>query len=71
MLYALVLAGLYWALVVPRRFVREVGRMRRGCCVACGYDLGFDFAPGCPECGWRRERVMPDYQASIGNKLVG
>src|SRR4029079_16636389 len=23
--YAVVLAGLYWALVVPRRFVREVG----------------------------------------------
>src|SRR5207237_8591311 len=53
--YAIILAGLYWALVVPRRFVRELGRMRRGCCVACGYDLGFDFAPGCPECGWRRE----------------
>lgn len=52
--YGVVLLGLYWALTVPRRFVREVGRMRRGCCVACGYDLGFDFAPGCPECGWRR-----------------
>jgi hypothetical protein len=52
--YAVVLMGLYWALVVPRRFVREVGRLRRGCCVACGYDLGFDFVPGCPECGWRR-----------------
>jgi hypothetical protein len=53
--YAVILAGLYWALVIPRRFVREVGRMRRGCCVACGYDLGFDFVPGCPECGWRRQ----------------
>ena len=56
--YAVVLLGLYWALTVPRRFVREVGRMRRGCCVACGYDLGFDFAPGCPECGWRRGSGM-------------
>jgi hypothetical protein len=55
--YAIVLGMLYWALTVPRRFVRELGRMRRGCCVACGYDLGFDFAPGCPECGWRRGSV--------------
>jgi len=52
--YGVVLLGLFWALTAPRRFVREVGRMRRGCCIACGYDLGFDFAPGCPECGWRR-----------------
>ena len=53
--FAVLLAGLHWALVVPRRFVREVSRMRRGCCVSCGYDLGFDFVPGCPECGWRRD----------------
>jgi hypothetical protein len=58
--YAVVLAGLFWALTAPRRFVRELGRMRRGCCVACGYDLGFDFVPGCPECGWRRSTArMP------------
>lgn len=45
-----------WALlVIPRRFVREVARMRRGGCVQCGYDLGFDFIHGCPECGWRRD----------------
>ena len=58
--YALVLLGLYWALTAPRRFVRELGRMRRGCCVACGYDLGFDFKSGCPECGWRREGMTND-----------
>jgi hypothetical protein len=52
--YAVVLALLYWALTVPLRFVREVSRVRRGCCIACGYDLGFDFVGGCPECGWRR-----------------
>ena len=45
---------LYWALVKPRRFVREVGRMRRGCCIQCGYQLNYSFAGGCPECGWRR-----------------
>jgi hypothetical protein len=56
--YGAALAGLFWALTAPRRFVREVGRMRRGCCVACGYDLGFDFVPGCPECGWRRDRAV-------------
>jgi hypothetical protein len=52
--YAIALFLGFWALTVPRRFVREVARLRRGCCVACGYDLGFDFVPGCPECGWRR-----------------
>jgi hypothetical protein len=54
----LVFAGLlvpaWWGLTVPRRFLREVGRLRRGCCIACGYDLGYDFPRGCPECGWRR-----------------
>ncbi|MEZ0263488.1 MAG: hypothetical protein ACAI43_02080, partial [Phycisphaerae bacterium] len=44
-------------LIVPRRFVREVARVRSGCCVECGYDLGYDFVKGCPECGWRRERA--------------
>ena len=52
--YAIVLVVLYYALTVPRRLVKEVSRMRRGCCIACGYDLDFDFIPGCPECGWRR-----------------
>lgn len=46
---------LIWiTLTIPRRFVRDVARLRRGACIQCGYDLGFDFAPGCPECGWRR-----------------
>jgi hypothetical protein len=44
----------YWMLVRPRRFVLELLRMRRGCCIACGYELDFDFRAGCPECGWRR-----------------
>jgi hypothetical protein len=47
--------GAWSVLVIPRRFFREVGRMRRGACVACGYDLGYDFVRGCPECGWRRD----------------
>jgi hypothetical protein len=53
--YAAIWAGIYAALVVPRRFVREVARFRRGACIACGYDLGYDFIHGCPECGWRRD----------------
>ena len=40
--------------VVLRRFVVESMRLRRGRCMQCGYDLRFDLAPGCPECGWRR-----------------
>ena len=45
---------IYLTLALPRRFVLELARMRRGCCLACGYQLGFDFRSGCPECGWRR-----------------
>jgi hypothetical protein len=47
---------LWTTLVIPRRFVREVARFRRGACIQCGYDLGYDFIQGCPECGWRRYR---------------
>lgn len=53
--YAVVLALLWAILVIPRRFFVEVSRLRRGCCVRCGYDIGYDFPHGCPECGWRRE----------------
>lgn len=45
---------LYALLTVPRRFLVEVSRLRRGCCVVCGYDVGYDFVGGCPECGWNR-----------------
>ena len=50
-----VLAGLYASTRGARRCVREGRRLRRGCCMRCGYDLRFDLARGCPECGWRRE----------------
>jgi hypothetical protein len=53
-LFALAWWIIWIVLTVPRRFVREVARVRRGACVQCGYDLGFDFIRGCPECGWRR-----------------
>lgn len=53
--WGVVLCGLWYALVAPRRFIREVARFRRGGCVQCGYDLGYDFLNGCPECGWRRD----------------
>lgn len=43
-----------WIITRPRRIFVEVMRMRRGRCVQCGYDLRFDFAGGCPECGWLR-----------------
>lgn len=45
-----------WAIMtIPRRFVRDLARLRRGACIACGYDLNYDFPSGCPECGWRRD----------------
>jgi len=54
--YGLIWFGLWATLVIPRRFVREVARFRRGACIQCGYDLGYDFIRGCPECGWRRDQ---------------
>jgi len=54
LLYGCVAWVLLWLLTRPRRFLREVSRVKRGCCVECGYDLGYDFQRGCPECGWRR-----------------
>lgn len=53
--YGTICFGLWATLVIPRRFVREVARFRRGACIQCGYDLGYDFIRGCPECGWRRD----------------
>ena len=38
----------------PARFVTESNRLRRGCCLRCGYDLQYNLTAGCPECGWRR-----------------
>jgi hypothetical protein len=56
----LVFAGaigvLHWLAVWPLRLTREVSRVRGGRCIECGYDLGYDYLHGCPECGWRRPR---------------
>jgi hypothetical protein len=57
-LYAIFWGGLLALILLPRRFFIEVSRLRRGCCVACGYDIGYDFPRGCPECGWRRENQI-------------
>jgi hypothetical protein len=56
-IFGVVLFLLRLALVKPRRFFVEVSRLRNGRCIACGYDLGYDFIRGCPECGWRRVGV--------------
>jgi hypothetical protein len=57
-------AGVVWLVCVAlRRFVVESVRLRRGLCMRCGYDLQFNLAGGCPECGWRREA------ASVGTAI--
>jgi hypothetical protein len=56
-LYGGVLLLLYLLTSGIRRAMRESSRLRRGCCLACGYDLRYDFVGGCPECGWNR---MPE-----------
>jgi hypothetical protein len=40
-----------WALVVFPAAVRRARRRKRGCCVACGYDLAGVGGGVCPECG--------------------
>ena len=66
-LFSILLAIGYWLLTLPRRFVMEVARMRRGCCIGCGYDLGYDFRAGCPWCGWRREGKSAGEVGANGN----
>lgn len=51
---AIILAAGRWLLTRPIYFLTEAARARRGCCIRCGYDLQFNLAAGCPECGWRR-----------------
>jgi hypothetical protein len=48
--YAIPFAVIVFGIPVARR--RR--RFRLGRCMRCGYDLGGDFANGCPECGWNR-----------------
>jgi hypothetical protein len=48
------IAALGWLLTRPARLIVEGARARQGCCPRCAYDLRFDLAAGCPECGWRR-----------------
>ena len=49
-------ATILWLPFAPFQLRRYV-RVKRGCCINCGYDLRGDFSAGCPECGWRRENV--------------
>ena len=70
--FALIWFGLWAVLVIPRRFVREVARFRRGGCVQCGYDLGYDFINGCPECGWRRDhQTAPPSRSTVSEPMNG
>jgi hypothetical protein len=52
--YGAILLLIYYPGIRFRHYLKESNRLRRGCCMVCGYDLRFDLAKGCPECGWRR-----------------
>ena len=67
-LYGSVLLALYLATAGIRRAFKESARLRRGCCIACGYDLRYDFVAGCPECGWNR---LPDRIRATDTEHVG
>jgi hypothetical protein len=54
LVFAGAIAALHWLAVWPLRLARDVSRVRSGRCIECGYDLGYDYLHGCPECGWRR-----------------
>jgi hypothetical protein len=60
--YSIIAALLAWLLNVPRRFIQELSWLRHGRCIRCGYELGYDFAKGCPECGWRRGPEHPPHE---------
>jgi hypothetical protein len=64
LVFATVIAILHWLAVWPLRLAREVSRVRGGRCIECGYDLGYDYLHGCPECGWRRAKNR-DGQAAV------
>jgi hypothetical protein len=68
LIFALIWFTAWTLLTMPRRFFREVARVRSGACIQCGYDLGYDFIQGCPECGWRRDRR--DHATSSAPALV-
>lgn len=54
-IYAIGPLVIFLAIRRPLHIYKEFMRMRRGCCVICGYNLRYDFKQGCPECGWLRE----------------
>ena len=54
LVFAGLIALLHWVAVWPIRLSREVSRVRTGRCIECGYDVGYAYLNGCPECGWRR-----------------
>lgn len=69
--YAVVLGVLGWLATRPRLLLVEVHRMRRGCCLKCGYDLGFDFQHGCAWCGWRRsDDVAPAPREKSAEEVI-
>lgn len=52
LLYGGPTAGLTYTLFFMPRQIRRWNRRRRGCCLACGYNLaGIAAGSGCPECG--------------------
>jgi hypothetical protein len=45
-------AALWWVILFLPKVIRRRVRRRRGCCVACGYDLrALPARAACPECG--------------------
>jgi hypothetical protein len=54
-LFGVVLWVASWVLTRPLTVLKVVRRLRRGQCLQCGYNLLYDFARGCPECGWLRD----------------
>ncbi|MGP1310882.1 MAG: hypothetical protein ACTS27_11860 [Phycisphaerales bacterium] len=51
----IVYASFPWLLFYGVPIGRVLLRRKKGRCTMCGYDLGHDYAAGCPECGWNRQ----------------
>lgn len=56
-------AVLLWLFASGPLVLRRFSRGNRGHCAICGYDLRYNFANGCPECGWRRKETDAEQPA--------
>src|SRR5205807_10581342 len=43
LIFATIAAAMWWLSTCPAKFLVESSRLRRGCCMRCGYELHYNF----------------------------